>query len=67
MHPASEEEKGIIPRILDYVFKKHKHTLDKLTVKVSYTEIYNDHIIDLLEDKTPLEAEWPGFVASDKA
>lgn len=44
---AREEDKGIIPRCIDYLFNSRK--IDSFIVKVSYIEIYNDMVIDLLE------------------
>lgn len=48
--PVCPETKGIIPRVIDYLFEAFPEVLEKLTVKISYIEIYNDHIIDLLEE-----------------
>jgi len=48
--PVCPETKGIIPRVIDYVFQEFPSILSKLTVRISYIEIYNDHIIDLLEE-----------------
>lgn len=50
IEPVCPETKGIIPRVLDYIFSEFPEILGKLTVKISYIEIYNDHIIDLLEE-----------------
>jgi kinesin family protein 20/centromeric protein E len=53
MSPKNQEEKGLIPRILDYIHNNHQPVIKKLKIKISYLEIYNDHIIDLLEEQQP--------------
>lgn len=54
-----EENRGIIPRMADDLFKRIKSSSSEIeyTVSASYMEIYNEHINDLLNPK----AETGGF------
>lgn len=49
----NEELKGIIPRMMDCVFEQIINASENLefTVKISFLEIYNEKIIDLLDRK----------------
>ena len=54
---ASGENRGLIPRVLEYIFAKMKATTDAdkgitYLCKVSYIEIYNEQVIDLLKATT---------------
>ncbi len=49
--PLSEENKGIIPRTFQHIMNMIDATKDKkFLVRVSYIEIYNEEIRDLLSD-----------------
>ena len=54
--PCDEENWGLQPRCLEYLFyalKEHRNAEN--LIKITYVEIYNEKIIDLLNDKeTPL-------------
>lgn len=41
-----------MPRALEYIFNKRKDGGDPFSVSVSFYEIYNDRIYDLLADQT---------------
>ncbi|EEQ97358.1 kinesin heavy chain, putative, partial [Perkinsus marinus ATCC 50983] len=46
---GNDEEEGIIPRIIESLFESMKHdTTGETKVWVSYIEIYNERIQDLL-------------------
>ena len=54
---ASGEKRGLIPRVLEYIFAKMKANTDadkgiSYVCKVSYIEIYNEQVIDLLKATT---------------
>lgn len=51
--PVDEGSKGIIQRVLDTVFEMYiSRDLDSTCdVKISFLEIYNDTVTDLLEDE----------------
>ena len=44
----SDVDIGIIPRVFEHVFSRQSDEKSCTTVSVSYLEIYNDVIIDLL-------------------
>ena len=52
----SEEHKGIIPRIMDYIFECILQADESLefTVRSSFLEIYNEKLQDLLDGLTKL-------------
>jgi hypothetical protein len=60
---------GIIPRALDYIFDKISSECHEITFGVSYCEIYNETVNDLLLMRnTPLKLKWDsgeGFHAPD--
>jgi len=60
---------GIIPRALAYIFDKMPSEKQEITFGVSYCEIYNEAVYDLLLMKnTPLKLKWDsgeGFHAPD--
>jgi hypothetical protein len=43
----SQEQHGLIPRVLDYLFEERKD-FSKSSFHVSFLEIYNDQVTDLL-------------------
>ena len=43
---------SIMPRALEYIFNKRKDGSDQFSVSVSFYEIYNDRVYDLLADQT---------------
>ncbi|NXG49531.1 KIF9 protein, partial [Psilopogon haemacephalus] len=46
---AEYQHRGIIPRALQQIFKATAHSLDAcVTVRISYLEIYNETLVDLL-------------------
>ncbi|NXN11695.1 KIF9 protein, partial [Indicator maculatus] len=46
---AEYQHRGIIPRALQQIFKATAHSLDDcVTVRISYLEIYNETLVDLL-------------------
>ncbi|NXF85181.1 KIF9 protein, partial [Eubucco bourcierii] len=46
---AEYQHRGIIPRALQQIFKATAHSLDTcVTVRISYLEIYNETLVDLL-------------------
>jgi kinesin family protein 5 len=49
----SQENKGIIPRVMDYIFKKIEESDEgtEFSVKVSLLEIYNEKIMDLIDSR----------------
>lgn len=49
-----EDESGIIPRSIKDIFCMINEKKDKseFLIKVSYYEIYNDNIVDLLDSNT---------------
>ena len=49
MGNESPNEKGLIPRTIDYLFSELPQSQDS-NVKVSFLEIYNEQIIDLLDN-----------------
>jgi kinesin family member 4 len=54
----SDDNSGIIPRVLNDIFKKINDNSNKnikYNVKVSYIEVYNDDVKDLLTSKQPGE------------
>jgi len=51
---AESDEKGLIPRVIDRLFSKK--CTDDFNVKLSYLEIYNDGVTDLLEEANQLHA-----------
>lgn len=55
-----EKHAGIIPRTLSYLFDELRVQQIEYTVRVSYLELYNEEIFDLLsppEDATKLKYE----------
>lgn len=50
---SNEELKGIIPRMMEYVFDSINQSSDDIefSVKCSFLEIYNEKIQDLLDRK----------------
>lgn len=50
LHKKEEESKGVLPRVIEYLFEKSK-TLDNSTVtfSCSFLEIYQEQISDLLD------------------
>ena len=60
---AASEQRGILPRTLEYVFKGMRAAESKSEGKVSYScrasflEIYNERIYDLLESSSSVDAE----------
>lgn len=60
---ATSEQRGILPRTLEYVFKGMRAAESKSEGKVSYScrasflEIYNERIYDLLESSSSVDAE----------
>ena len=45
-------KRGLIPRVLDYIYDKYTtnpEMQEKLDLTLSYLEIYNDQVTDLLE------------------
>ena len=46
----SPDEKGLIPRTIDHLFSRIEEDISNYTVKVSFLEIYNEQIIDLLDN-----------------
>ncbi len=51
---GTQEQKGIIPRLCDTLFEGIKNNNDietTFTVEVSYMEIYNEKVRDLLDPK----------------
>lgn len=53
-----EKHAGIIPRLLSYLFDELRVQQIEYTVRVSYLELYNEEIFDLLsppEDATKLK------------
>lgn len=51
---VNEEELGIIPRVIKAIFQEidSKKTKTECLLKVSFLEIYNEEIIDLLDTKS---------------
>ncbi|NXS44829.1 KIF9 protein, partial [Balaeniceps rex] len=50
---AEYEHRGIIPRAIQQVFKATAHSVDPfVTVRISYLEIYNETLVDLLATMT---------------
>ena len=50
---STQTEKGICTYAVDYLFSKINRQKDKVfTIKISYLEIYNEQVIDLLSNKT---------------
>lgn len=47
----TNEQQGLIPRVIYYIFEQLGTRTD-VTLKVSYLEIYNEQIIDLLDSKS---------------
>jgi len=57
---GTKEEKGIIPRLCDSLFERIARLQNEATgfkVEVSYMEIYNEKVHDLLD----LKSGWVGF------
>lgn len=55
MHGAAEayENRGVVPRAISQVFKSIKTRRDRdISIRVSYVEIYNEHMQDLLSTFT---------------
>ena len=52
-----EEDQGIIPRIIQLLFKEIDQQKDKkmFTLKISFIEIYNGQIKDLLDNDLPIK------------
>ena len=56
--PLSEENKGIVPRTFQHIMNMIDATKDKkFLVRVSYIEIYNEEIRDLLSDDVKLKRD----------
>ena len=54
-----EETDGIIPRSFRYIWQKIMSLQERIYIKASFLEIYNEQIIDLLCDKTkPLNCRY---------
>ena len=56
------EKKGVLPRALDFVFSKLPHEKEQnksVTLMISFYEIYNDKLTDLLSQKTKPNVENP--------
>ncbi|XP_055566152.1 kinesin-like protein KIF9 isoform X5 [Falco biarmicus] len=49
---AEYEHRGIIPRAIQQVFKATAHSVDPFKVRISYLEIYNETLFDLLSTMT---------------
>ena len=45
------EKAGIIPRLLQYLFKQLEMREDTVKVSIQYLQIYNGHAYDLLDKK----------------
>lgn len=48
------KDQGIIPRVIQEIFKqvKEREKKSQFIIKASFLEIYNEHILDLLNDNT---------------
>lgn len=53
MGGLSDEMLGMVPRVIYFIFEQLGQRSD-VTLKVSYLEIYNEQIIDLLDSSNPL-------------
>lgn len=51
MNVMSDKDKGLIPRVLDYIYLNKPNT-DKVEFRISFMEIYNDVVTDLLDMDT---------------
>ena len=50
----SGQEKGVIQRVLDYIyenFRKREDLYENAELKITFLEIYNDSVTDLLDKK----------------
>lgn len=50
----NEEQIGIVPRVFDQIFeeldrKRRESSLSEFTIKVSFLELYNEELKDLLD------------------
>lgn len=49
-----DESIGIVPRVFKFIFeeldrKKKQYTMSEFTIKISFLELYNEELHDLLE------------------
>lgn len=52
--PSAFVHRGIIPRAISHVFREVDMRVEKqFTIRISYLEIYNDALYDLLSDSPP--------------
>ena len=57
---GTSEQRGIIPRLCDALFERIESNTDKETtykVEVSYLEIYNEKVRDLLDPKGLVDSD----------
>ena len=57
-------KRGLIPRVLDYIYDKYTSNpemQEKLDLTISYLEIYNDQVTDLLEVEATQQCHSPDF------
>eukprot|EP00966_Prymnesium_polylepis_P136585 3155872-Prymnesium_polylepis.2 len=47
---------GVVPRVVDQVFEELQRAGADCVVRVSYLEIYNEEVLDLLHPRTPAKA-----------
>jgi hypothetical protein len=52
MRVISNPNKGLIPRVLDYLYQKLPIVSEKCDFYLSFLEIYNDVVTDLLDSDT---------------
>lgn len=50
----SDEQIGIVPRVFQFIFeeldrKRRESALSEFTIKISFLELYNEELHDLLE------------------
>ncbi|CAK5208366.1 unnamed protein product [Aphanomyces euteiches] len=50
-------QRGVIPRILEYLFRQLEQQKTIFTCACSYLEIYNEKIFDLLDDRHTIDAK----------
>ena len=53
--PSNDERYGLLPRVIYYLFSKMEESKKTYKVNISYLEIYNDSISDLLNNRNKVE------------